>query len=73
MAQQYAQMWKRNGYALIHQVYYYHNIKSGTEMFDRDVLMLQVIHLISYISSILFKIGFFLPSVEAGNKQVEIA
>ena len=42
MGQQYAQMWKRNGYAIHHQVFYYHNVKFGTEMFDRDILLVQV-------------------------------
>jgi len=41
-AQVYAQMWKRNGYALVHQVFYYQNVRFGTEMFDRDILLLQV-------------------------------
>eukprot|EP00111_Clytia_hemisphaerica_P018489 TCONS_00054716-protein len=42
MGQEYAQMWKRNGYAIHHQIFYYHNVKFGTEMFDRDVLLVQI-------------------------------
>ena len=35
-------LWKRNGFSLLSQVYFYSNIKCRQEMFDRDVLALQV-------------------------------
>lgn len=34
--------WKRNGFSLLSQVYFYSNIKCRHEMFDRDVLCLQM-------------------------------
>ncbi len=35
-------LWKRNGFSLLSQVYFYNNIKCRQEMFDRDVLCLQI-------------------------------
>lgn len=37
-----AGLWKRNGFSLVSQVYFYTNIKCRQEMFDRDLLSLQV-------------------------------
>lgn len=34
--------WKRNGFSLLSQVYFYSNVKCRFEMFDRDVLCLQM-------------------------------
>ncbi|XP_052273758.1 E3 ubiquitin-protein ligase UBR2-like isoform X2 [Dreissena polymorpha] len=42
VAQSNANMWRRNGYALINQIFFYHNVKCRTEMYDRDVVMLQI-------------------------------
>lgn len=42
IAQVHAGMWRRNGYSLIHQIYFYHNVKCRTEMLDKDILLLQV-------------------------------
>ncbi|XP_066279397.1 E3 ubiquitin-protein ligase UBR2-like [Branchiostoma lanceolatum] len=42
IAQVHAEMWKRNGYSLFHQVYYYHNVRCRSEMQDKDIIMLQV-------------------------------
>lgn len=42
IAQVHAGMWRRNGYALLNQLYFYHNVKCRTEMLDRDVQLLQV-------------------------------
>ncbi|CAF1204742.1 unnamed protein product [Rotaria sordida] len=41
-AQHVAGLWKRNGYSLSNQIYYYSNIKCRKEMYDRDILALQV-------------------------------
>ncbi|XP_033841359.1 E3 ubiquitin-protein ligase UBR2 isoform X2 [Periophthalmus magnuspinnatus] len=41
-AQVHAGMWRRNGFSLINQIYYYHNVKCRVEMFDKDLIMLQV-------------------------------
>ncbi|XP_043917807.1 E3 ubiquitin-protein ligase UBR2 isoform X2 [Protopterus annectens] len=40
-AQVHAGMWRRNGFSLVNQVYYYHNVKCRVEMFDKDLTMLQ--------------------------------
>ncbi|XP_032523092.1 E3 ubiquitin-protein ligase UBR1 isoform X1 [Danaus plexippus] len=42
IAQVHAGMWRRNGFALLNQLYFYHNVKCRTEMYDRDVIMLQI-------------------------------
>lgn len=42
IAQVHAGMWRRNGYSLINQIYFYHTAKCRSEMLDRDVVMLQV-------------------------------
>lgn len=42
MAQVHAGMWRRNGFALLNQLYFYHNVKCRSEMLDRDIVMLQV-------------------------------
>ncbi|XP_026858311.2 E3 ubiquitin-protein ligase UBR2 isoform X1 [Electrophorus electricus] len=41
-AQVHAGMWRRNGFSLVNQIYYYHNVKCRVEMFDKDLMMLQV-------------------------------
>jgi E3 ubiquitin-protein ligase UBR2 len=43
IAQVHAGMWRRNGFALLNQLFFYHNVKCRAEMLDRDVLMLQVL------------------------------
>ncbi|XP_046723930.1 E3 ubiquitin-protein ligase UBR2 isoform X1 [Silurus meridionalis] len=40
-AQVHAGMWRRNGFSLVNQIYYYHNVKCRLEMFDKDLMMLQ--------------------------------
>uniref|UniRef100_A0AAR2KYN6 E3 ubiquitin-protein ligase n=1 Tax=Pygocentrus nattereri TaxID=42514 RepID=A0AAR2KYN6_PYGNA len=40
-AQVHAGMWRRNGFSLVNQIYYYHNVKCRVEMFDKDLMMLQ--------------------------------
>ena len=42
IGQVHAGMWRRNGFALINQLYFYQNVKCRAEMLDRDVVMLQV-------------------------------
>ncbi|KAL0969076.1 hypothetical protein UPYG_G00222340 [Umbra pygmaea] len=41
-AQVSAEMWRRNGLSLVSQVYYYQDVKCRDEMFDKDVMMLQI-------------------------------
>ncbi|XP_054719736.1 E3 ubiquitin-protein ligase UBR2-like [Uloborus diversus] len=42
LAQFRAGMWRRNGYSLLNQVYFYHNVRLRDEMYDKDILMLQI-------------------------------
>lgn len=42
IAQVHAGMWRRNGYSLLNQLYFYGNVKCRTEMLDRDVVVLQI-------------------------------
>ncbi|XP_069773436.1 E3 ubiquitin-protein ligase UBR1 isoform X2 [Narcine bancroftii] len=42
MSQVSADMWRRNGFSLVNQVYYYRNVKCREEMFDKDIIMLQI-------------------------------
>ncbi|KAG7206391.1 hypothetical protein KM043_003754 [Ampulex compressa] len=41
IAQVHAGMWRRNGYSLLNQLYFYQNVKCRTEMLDRDIVLLQ--------------------------------
>ena len=42
IAQSQAGMWRRNGYSLLNQIYFYRNVRCQTEMYDKDIVMLQV-------------------------------
>lgn len=42
IAQVHAGMWRRNGYAILNQLYFYHNVRCRSEMLDRDIVMLQI-------------------------------
>lgn len=42
IAQVNAGMWRRNGYSLVNQIYFYHNVRCRAEMYDRDIIMLQI-------------------------------
>nr|XP_032821084.1 E3 ubiquitin-protein ligase UBR2-like isoform X2 [Petromyzon marinus] len=42
LAQVNAGMWRRNGFSLANQMYHYHSAMCRQEMFDKDVLMLQI-------------------------------
>ena len=41
ISQVHSGMWRRNGYSLIHQLFFYHNVKCRIEMLDKDIVMLQ--------------------------------
>ena len=41
VSQVHAGMWRRNGYSLQHQIYFYHNARCRGEMYDRDVQAMQ--------------------------------
>ncbi|XP_024945572.1 E3 ubiquitin-protein ligase UBR2 isoform X2 [Cephus cinctus] len=42
ISQVHAGMWRRNGYSLLNQLYFYHNVRCRSEMLDRDIVLLQV-------------------------------
>merc|ERR1719419_892270 len=42
VSQVHAGMWRRNGYSLQHQIYFYHNARCRGEMYDRDIQALQL-------------------------------
>uniref|UniRef100_A0A0A9XCN8 E3 ubiquitin-protein ligase n=1 Tax=Lygus hesperus TaxID=30085 RepID=A0A0A9XCN8_LYGHE len=42
IAQVHSGMWRRNGYSLSNQIFFYHNVKCRGEMLDRDIVLLQV-------------------------------
>lgn len=35
-------MWRRNGYSLLHQLYFYRNVRCRVEMLDRDIVGMQI-------------------------------
>ncbi|XP_044127581.1 E3 ubiquitin-protein ligase UBR1 isoform X2 [Bufo gargarizans] len=37
-----AEMWKRNGLTILSQVFYYQDVKCREEMYDKDIVMLQI-------------------------------
>ena len=41
VSQVHAGMWRRNGYSLQHQIFFYHNARCRGEMYDRDVQAMQ--------------------------------
>lgn len=42
VAQVHAGLWRRNGYSLLNQLYFYRNVKCRAEMLDRDIVILQI-------------------------------
>ncbi|XP_074663047.1 E3 ubiquitin-protein ligase UBR2-like [Tubulanus polymorphus] len=41
IAQTQAGMWRRNGYSLLNQIFFYSNVRCRTEMYDRDIQIIQ--------------------------------
>uniref|UniRef100_A0A8C5MRZ6 E3 ubiquitin-protein ligase n=1 Tax=Leptobrachium leishanense TaxID=445787 RepID=A0A8C5MRZ6_9ANUR len=42
VGQVFAEMWRRNGLSVISQVFYYQDVKCREEMYDKDIMMLQI-------------------------------
>ncbi|KAH0620663.1 hypothetical protein JD844_021334 [Phrynosoma platyrhinos] len=42
VAQVAAEMWRRNGLSLISQMFYYQDVKCREEMYDKDIILLQI-------------------------------
>ncbi|XP_076464873.1 E3 ubiquitin-protein ligase UBR2-like isoform X2 [Babylonia areolata] len=42
IAQTQAGMWRRNGFSLLNQIYFYHNVRCREEMYNKDIIMLQI-------------------------------
>ncbi|XP_055371504.1 E3 ubiquitin-protein ligase UBR1 [Condylostylus longicornis] len=61
IAQVHSGMWRRNGYSLLHQLYFYRNVRCRLEMLDRDIAGLQIgaalIESNQYLIHILNKFG----------------
>ncbi|RWS17388.1 E3 ubiquitin-protein ligase UBR2-like protein, partial [Dinothrombium tinctorium] len=68
IAQFRAGMWRRNGYSLVNQVYFYHNVRLREEMYDRDILMLQYVAALidpnEFLINLLNKFGLFIWTQE---------
>lgn len=78
IAQFRAGMWRRNGYSLVNQVYFYHNVRLRDEMYDRDILMLQYVAALidpnKYLIHLLNKFGLLLwvqDNYEGVNRKPE--
>ena len=74
-----AGMWRRNGYSLVNQVYFYHNVRLREEMYDRDILMLQYVAALTdaneFLIHVINKFGLFLvwaqENYESHNRKPE--
>ncbi|CAG7818357.1 unnamed protein product [Allacma fusca] len=42
VGQVHANMWRRNGFALLNQMYFYQNVKCRSDMVDKDIISLQM-------------------------------
>ncbi|KAG4075561.1 hypothetical protein HA402_003386 [Bradysia odoriphaga] len=42
IAQVHSGLWRRNGYSLLNQLYFYRNVRCRAEMLDRDIVLLQI-------------------------------
>lgn len=42
IAQVHSGLWRRNGYSILNQLYFYRNVKCRGEMLDRDIVVLQI-------------------------------
>lgn len=42
IAQVHSGLWRRNGYSLLNQLYFYRNVRCRAEMLDRDIVVLQI-------------------------------
>ncbi|GAB6018583.1 hypothetical protein CHUAL_000274 [Chamberlinius hualienensis] len=42
IAQVHAGMWRRNGYSLLNQIFFYRNVRYRSEIYDRDMVALQI-------------------------------
>lgn len=79
IAQFRAGMWRRNGYSLVNQVYFYHNVRLREEMYDRDILMLQYVaaftqpdeFLVHVVNKFQLFIQWSLESYETYNRKPE--
>lgn len=80
ISQVYAGMWRRNGYSLLNQLYFYRNVKCRYEMLDRDVVILQIgasliesneylIHVLSKFNLIEWTFDDFEPTSAANPEE----
>lgn len=80
ISQVYAGMWRRNGYSLLNQLYFYRNVKCRFEMLDRDIVILQIgasliesnefiIHVLSKFNLIEWTYDNFEPAQNTTNPE----
>lgn len=71
-------MWRRNGYSLINQLYFYQNVRCRTEMYDRDIVLLQLCAALSvspdsFLLACLHRfnlLGWASPDFDAAQQQL---
>ncbi|ALC49081.1 CG9086 [Drosophila busckii] len=78
IAQVAAGMWRRNGYSLLHQLYFYRNVRCRVEMLDRDIVCLQTGASLMESNEFLIQminmfnlLGWVDPSLEPGISQTQ--
>ena len=63
VGQVHANMWRRNGFALLNQMYFYHNVKFRSDMLDKDIISLQmgaaIIESNEFVLHVLDRYGLF--------------
>ncbi|XP_025104421.1 E3 ubiquitin-protein ligase UBR2-like isoform X2 [Pomacea canaliculata] len=42
VAQAQAGMWRRNGFSLLNQIYFYHNVRCREQMYNKDIILMQI-------------------------------
>lgn len=80
-----AGMWRRNGYSLLNQLFFYRNVRCRSEMLDRDVTILQIgasliesneflIHILSKFNLLSWVMPNYAPNAtgpeEDGTRQI---
>lgn len=71
-------MWRRNGYSLLHQLYFYRTARCRLEMLDRDIVCMQIaaslIESNQYLIHILDKfrlLDWLIPGERSGTEEAE--
>lgn len=84
VAQFRAGMWRRNGYSLLNQIYFYHNVRLRNETYDRDITLLQaaaallesnefLIHLLNKYGLLAWASNTYDSSQDEANAQLTVS